>query len=126
MGRSKVPKAKIDKVLFLVSRGMSVRDATASGRKDTCSESVFNNWLADDEDGKKKVLYARAREGRGDLLFEEVIEIADNVPEDKNAIAKARLKIDTRLKYLAKLAPSKYGDKLDVNHGGNVVVEIKK
>jgi transposase len=118
-------KKKIDKVLKLVSQGMSVKQACK--KDDTCSEVTFNNWLAgDDEKGQRLLRYARAREGRADSIFEEVLEISDNVKENKNAIAKARLMIDSRWKYLAKLAPSKYGDKLDVNHGGNVIVEIKK
>jgi len=116
---------KINKVLKLVSEGMSVKQACL--RKDTCSEKTFNNWLSgDDAKGQRLLRYARAREGRADSIFEEVLEIADNVEEDKNAIAKARLMIDSRWKYLAKLAPSKYGDKLDVNHGGDIIVEIKK
>jgi len=116
---------KIDLVLKLMTDGLSVKQACA--KKDTCSEATFHNWLrGDDEKGERLKRYARAREGRADSIFEEVVEIADNVEEDKNAIAKARLKIDTRWKYLAKLAPSKYGDKLDVAHTGDIVVEIKK
>ena len=47
-------------------------------------------------------------------LIEEILEIADGTPAEKGAVALARLRIDTRKWMMSKLAPKKYGDKLDV------------
>lgn len=124
MGRKKLPDSAYQNVLDLVAQGMSVTKACK--KPNTCSEGQFYVWLADDEDGKKNERYARASDTRAAREFEKMNDIADDVDEDKNAIAKARLQIDTRKWTLAKMAPSKYGDKLDVQHGGNVIVEIKK
>ncbi len=124
MGRKKLPDSAYQEVLDLVAQGMSVTKACEM--PDTCCEGQFYVWLADDEDGKKNERYARATEARAAREFEKMNDIADDAEEDKNAIAKARLRIDTRKWTLAKMSPNKYGDKLDVNHGGNVIVEIKK
>ena len=58
-----------------------------------------------------KDMYARAREERADLLADEVITIADT-EEDPN---KARVRIDARKWWAAKVNPKSYGDKADLN-----------
>jgi hypothetical protein len=136
MANKRVPKQAIDKVLSLVAQGYSVAKATKEDG--TCSEATFYNWLNDDEDGKKLERYTRAREDRAEHHFEEMLEIADDGSNDfmtredgrevvdQEHIQRSRLRIETRKWMLGKMSPSKYGDKLDVQHGGNVIVEIKK
>jgi hypothetical protein len=63
-------------------------------------------------------------------MADQLLEIADdgsgdyrldshgNLVVDHEHIARCRLRIDTRKWYLAKLAPKRYGDKVDVNVGG--------
>jgi uncharacterized iron-regulated protein len=63
-------------------------------------------------------------------MLEEIIDIADDNSQDMttdkdgnevvnhDVIARARLRVDARKWAMSKLAPKKYGDKLDVNHGG--------
>ena len=81
--------------------------------------------------------YARARAIKLDLMAEEVPEIADT-PQlgiktkinergevettEGDMIEHRRLRIDARKWYLGKLAPKKYGDKLDLNHSGEIRV----
>lgn len=54
--------------------------------------------------------YARAREEQADHYADELLEIADTT-KDPN---KARLQIDARKWKASKLAPKKYGEKLDI------------
>ena len=45
---------------------------------------------------------------------------------DQEHIGRSRLRIDTRKWAASKLAPKKYGDKLDLNHAGGLNVKIGK
>jgi hypothetical protein len=62
-------------------------------------------WLALHDDFAN--MYARAREERADLVADEVIGIADTDPDP----ARARVRIDARKWWAAKVNPKKYGDK---------------
>jgi hypothetical protein len=75
--------------------------------------------------------YSLAKKQQADLLFDECLEIADDSSGDRKVIrkndgseqvvldtefvARSKLRVDTRLKMAGKLAPKKYGDKLDLN-----------
>lgn len=87
-------------------------------------------WLAEREEFRDQ--YARAREAQADYYAEEVVEIASTVlPAIKrtesrsgkrkhveevhgDAVERSRLMMDARKWYAGKLAPKKYGEKLDV------------
>lgn len=96
--------------------------------------SVFR-WI---NDKSKKVgdetfseCYARARELQQDLLAEEILAISDDgtndtmtvtMPngdvkdvEDREWTNRSRLRVDTRKFLMAKLAPKKYGDRIQVD-----------
>lgn len=76
---------------------------------------------------------AQARELGYDAIAEEALDIADTpvegVRREESAdgykeirddmLGHRRLQVDTRLKLLAKWAPKKYGDKIDVTTGGD-------
>lgn len=79
--------------------------------------------------------YARARELQAEYHIDAIIEIADDATNDymltrhgpqlnSEHINRSRLRIDTRKWVASKLAPKKYGDKLDMNHSGAVGVKI--
>lgn len=83
-------------------------------------QSTFNRWV--DADAKLAEDYAHAREDLIERMAQEVIELSDQeVPEtgdgkkDWQAIQKHKLQVDTRKWLLSKLAPKKYGDKLEVS-----------
>ena len=83
-------------------------------------QSTFNRWV--DADAKLAEDYAHAREDLIERMANEVMELADSeVPEtgdgkkDWQAIQKHKLQVDTRKWLLSKLAPKKYGDKLEVS-----------
>ena len=60
--------------------------------------------------------YLRARELQQDREADKIVAIADEA--DDAAIA--RLRIDSRKWRAAKMAPRKYGDRLDLNHSGSI------
>jgi len=73
--------------------------------------------------------FARAREEGFDQIATDCLAIADETTFDtitgENGdrantewISRSKLRIETRLKLLAKWDPKRYGDKLDLNHGG--------
>lgn len=83
-------------------------------------QSTFNRWV--DADAKLAEDYAHAREDLIERMANEVLELADSeVPEtgdgkrDWQAIQQRKLQVDSRKWLLSKLAPKKYGDKLEVS-----------
>lgn len=95
-------------------------------------------WLASNETFREQ--YERAREAQADTLADELLDIADDGTndwmeryddEDKKrgwvengeALARSRLRVDTRKWVAAKLKPKKYGDKQQVEHSGAVQVD---
>lgn len=73
--------------------------------------------------------FAHAREEGYDQIAADCLDIADETGKDTiygdngaradtEWISRSKLRIETRLKLLAKWDPKRYGDKMDVNHGG--------
>lgn len=95
--------------------------------------STVYKWLSEQPDFSEK--YARAREIQADLLADEIIEIADDTSNDtlvsdtgeyanKEWINRSRLRVDARKWKASKLAPKKYGDKVDVTSNGETVKQV--
>ena len=82
------------------------------------SRATVYRWLRDYPDFAK--LYELATDDRADGYMDEIVDIAENCRATKSGIAKAKLQIYAREKYAAKIRPRKYGEKVDVNHGGQV------
>src|SRR5262249_15615671 len=111
-----------DAICLRIADGESLRLICKDGRMPKRS-TVFR-WLASKRDFRDQ--YARAREAQADLLFDEILEIADNtkgdvveVKQDDGSIVvranhanvhRARLQVDARKWIASKLAPRKYGD----------------
>ncbi len=84
--------------------------------------SVVYNWLTVDKEFSDR--YTRAREQQAEHYLDEIIAISDDVSLDEiidgegnprtnhEAIQRSRLKVDTRKWAMSKLAPKKYGDKI--------------
>ena len=58
--------------------------------------------------------YAAARDIQAHALFDQLLAIADAAPDSAGGVAKARLMVDTRKWWLARVAPKVYGDRLDL------------
>tara|TARA_R110000868_G_scaffold272134_1_gene531408 strand:- start:914 stop:1354 length:441 start_codon:yes stop_codon:yes gene_type:complete len=83
-------------------------------------QSTFSRWVDDDVTLAEN--YARAREALIEKMANELLEIADTPvgstdsgATDSGAVQKQRLQVDTRKWLLSKLAPKKYGDKIEVS-----------
>ena len=109
-----------DLICELVIDGKSLR--TICLADDMPSRSTVMKWLIEQADFADQ--YARAREAQQDTYAEEIIHIADT-EKDPN---RARVMIDARKWHASKLAPKKYGDKVDLAHTGQVelVHEIRR
>lgn len=96
----------------------------------------FYEWVRSDKELGDK--YARARELQAEYLADQIIEIADdgtndymtitkgdeayNV-EDKEVTNRSKLRVDARKWKASKLAPKKYGDKIETQLSGSVEVK---
>ncbi len=95
--------------------------------------STVKRWLRKDDAFRAQ--YARAREDQADTYLDEIIEIADDDGQDRierqrehkgtgtwvensEYINRSRTRIDARKWFMSKMAPKKYGDKVEVEHGG--------
>ena len=97
----------------------------ASGRslRSVCREegmpalsSVFL-WLSKHERFSDQ--YAKAQQDRTNAFAEELVEIADDTSGDPQ---RDRLRLDTRKWLMSKMAPKKYGDKVENVHSGAVEI----
>jgi len=82
------------------------------------SRGCFSEVLHSNPDRKRQVEAAR-RDGATALL-EQAIEIADDVREDKDANAKAKLKADVRVRIAAMFDPERFGTKAGAQVNINV------
>jgi hypothetical protein len=109
-------RARAALVFARMREGLSLRRACAAEGWD---HAALLKLLPEDEDLAHQ--YARAREDCQDAIAEEIIAIADEDPgttpvggTDSGAVQHQRLRVDARKWLLSKLAPKRYGDRLEV------------
>ena len=123
-----------DKVCDGIAEGKSLRAMLREDETLPASSTLFR-WLSQDKVFSEQ--YARAREAQADVLFDEVLSIADEevtmvkkskhgassdeeaeieVVFDPTAVARNRLRVDARKWMAGKLRPKVYGDKVDLTH----------
>lgn len=107
------------------------------------SPALVCRWLIDEDKRAFREQYALAREAQADTLADEMLDIADDGTNDWMArqakdggdagieyngdhVQRSRLRIDTRKWIASKLKPKKYGDKLDLEHSGEVAIRSWK
>lgn len=132
-------KAKAcEEILAKVAKGASLNSICKNGDDWIPPRKTFDMWCDNDADLSAK--YARAREDRAEVIFEECIAIADSQEGDvilvdgveqinHDFISRAKLRIDTRKWMIGKMQPKKYGDKLEIGGtgpGGALQVIIQK
>ena len=89
-------------------------------------EATVRKWALEDREGFY-AQYARARDLGLDAMADELFDIADDGTNDwmerhgsegyvlnGENVSRSRLRVDTRKWYLSKLAPKRYGEKLEV------------
>lgn len=115
-------------VCLEIEKGRALRNVLKDDKMP--STSTFYQWLDSNEEKAKQ--YARATQVRADIIFDEIIDIADDSSGDKKVVehgevmdgeyvARSRIRIDTRKWVLSKLNPKKYGDKTDITSGGEKI-----
>ncbi len=89
-------------------------------------------WRWEQEDEAVSQAIARAREIGGDAIAADALAIADETTGDTKVgpdgretmdgewVARSRLRVETRLKLLAKWHPKRYGDRVEQVHSGAV------
>lgn len=126
MAYSEEERAKIIKdVIARISTGETLRDICRT--EGFPGVTQVYEWMKQDEDFSER--FARARESGHDVIADECMAIADNASNDwmevndpdnpgyrlnGEHVQRSKLRIETRLKLLAKWNPRKYGDKLEL------------
>lgn len=126
MGRPSLYNPQIiDEICQWIADGKTLREFCRQDGKP--SYSAVYDWLEDDESFRTR--FARARETGEDVIAQECLEIADDSTNDwveskfgpqlnQDHVQRSKLRIETRLKLLAKWNPKKYGDRVHNEHTG--------
>jgi hypothetical protein len=132
MGRPSAFTQEIaDAICERMAEGESVRTVCLDeGMPD---RSTVHRWLADEDHKSFRDQYARACDARAEKIFEEIIEIADTSVEAEkvttrsdgkqevttgDAVERSKLRVDARKWVVARLAPKKYSEKLNIEATG--------
>ena len=134
----------------IVSRICEALAGSSAGLAEICRsdetlphDRTVYRWLADPKHEEFRQRYASAREAQAHFFGDEILEISDdgtndwmkrNVGEetvvvaDHEHISRSKLRVDSRKWLMSKLAPKKYGDKLEATvqgpNGGPVQTEL--
>lgn len=102
------------------------------------AEATFRGWRKAHPDLDEA--YKEAKEQGFDALAQQALSIADTpvlgeivresdkegrTVTQEDMLGHRKLQVETRLKLLAKWYPKKYGDKLDLNHGGAATFSLR-
>lgn len=124
-----------DLVCERIASGRSMRDVCRD--EDIPARSVVSKWLSTIPGFADQ--YARAVKQRSEYWIDELCDISDDGSNDwmernepnnpgyqynGEAVARSRLRVDTRKWIASKLIPKVYGDKLDVTSDGERVETI--
>jgi len=128
---------QIETIFSLIIQRIEEGEALRTILKDSDmpSTQTFYRWLESNDLKSKQ--YACACEARGDAIFDEIIEIADDSQNDfiekdigdgivasqfnSEHVQRSRLRIDARKWVASKLNPKKYGDKIDHTTDGKQI-----
>lgn len=125
---SSFTQEQADAICVKLASGQSLRSICAED--DQPDQTTVYRWLRDNEAFRQQ--YARAREDQAETLFDQMVTIADTPLMGLKTVTKVtgvemtegdmiehrRLQVETRKWVLGKMAPKKYGDRIDLNHGG--------
>ena len=131
------PSAFTPEVVVIIceqlASGMTLREVCRA--EDMPHESTVRKWAIEDYEGFY-THYAKAREIGYQIMADELVEIADDGSNDwmerqnkdgstftvlnGEHVQRSRLRVDTRKWLLSKALPKLYGDKMGVEHSGEV------
>ena len=137
MAASTFTQAIADLICEKIADGQSLREiCRAEGMPD---KATVLRWMTAHEGFRDQ--YARAREAQADHFAEEILEISDDGSNDwmtrkqgdeevavanHEHISRSKLRVDARKWLMSKMAPKKYGDKVELGgpDGGPLQVQI--
>ena len=110
-------------ILQCVAEGKSLRQIQAIPGMPAMT--TIMRWLTEPAKAEFREQYELAKAMMADILFEDIMEIADNSPGDilgngqpnSSAVQRSRLQVDARKWIVSKLLPKKYGDRIAMEHG---------
>lgn len=113
-----------------IAQGKTLRDYSRQPTKP--SYGTIYDWLEVDNEFSSR--FARARKIGEQVIAQECLAIADDGSNDwqetefgprinTEHINRSRLRVDTRLKLLAKWNPKEWGDKIQQEHSGEVAIK---
>lgn len=127
-----------EKICKRLADGESLRNICRD--EDMPHRTTVHKWLLDVK-GKRDFIdqYEEAMKVRTDNMFDELMDVADDGQNDymekeldsgkvievvnHEHIQRSRLRADVRKWYLSKIAPKRFGDKLDVTSGGEKITQ---
>lgn len=126
--RTKRYPETINSILEMMQSGKSLRNSCdAHG----VSSGAFMLWVSEDRNLAEQ--YKAAREAMIDKIADDTVALSEVDPErgpdgkvDSGWVSNQRLKIDTRKWLLSKLAPKKYGDKIEVSGDADNPLKIER
>lgn len=122
----------VDELVRSISEGMTLRETC---RRLGIGWNTVYDWMGVDEELSGRI--ARARLLGYDAIASECVEIADDARNDwmeregvevldKEHVQRSKLRIETRLKLLAKWDPKRYGERITTEHTGAVSFDADK
>ena len=132
-------KKMADTICLRLSKGESLRSICRDPKMPEIHTIL--RWIFDEDKKEFQKAYELAREIQAEVIFEETVEIADDSGVDISvnktktkkgksevtsevsvannvAVHRARLRVDTRKWFLARMKPKRFGEKIDVTSGG--------
>ena len=100
--------AVIGEILQRLSKGEPLQQILRDKPESKPCSAEWYQWLASDEELRRN--FARARAEGYDAIAADCLRIADN--DDRDDTPRAKLRVETRLKLLAKWDPKRYGERL--------------
>jgi hypothetical protein len=110
--------ALLDEIIERVSLGEPLAQVCREERMPNVN--TVARWMADDRDFEQR--FARARAVGYDAIAAECMKICDE--ENIEDVQRAKLRVETRLKLLAKWDPKRYGDRLQHTGDGGGPIQV--
>lgn len=116
----KAPEPVASEILAWLTKGKTLLSFCEQPGKPTRQTVML--WLEADEEFACH--YKAAREQGQEAALERCEEIADIEPETPVQATWRKYQIETKLKILRMTNPARYGDKVAVDHGGGVTLNV--
>jgi terminase small subunit-like protein len=137
VGRPTIYTFKIaEKLCLLIATTPQGLEHICKHNRDLPRQATIYRWLQTHPEFRER--YALAREQQGQILFDQIVDIADTPKEGATVITRGgwrerrvgdmtehrRLQIDARKWVLSKLLPKKYGDRIEVDSTSDPLAEL--